>query len=344
VEDLRFFDPVMGRRMQWSGGLLITLALCILSGFFIDLMRSLALRLPGPQVGEAFAVAAGLAIALLIPIAGACAGVPDPKGTAWWRSRKAQVSAVLLALGGSIAVARFAKEVDRLQARYLADKEKAVAARLKAKAIEAKSPEAKARADIMAAQAKLLESSADALRAGTKRLTPKVRADAVMMAKLATSQLPRTPPEPATPSENLAPPTLSTIRVLKSVVGPALTEFLLAELIAFVAMMWGRAAFAPARPLKETTKIERHASLADVDIDRLNDKAREGLDEINGTWRGLALGRPAERGRGRGAVTWPTLAARGAGGARIFIGSPQALAYAAKHSVFGEHAHDGAGA
>ncbi|MEO1335616.1 MAG: hypothetical protein AAFV29_08220, partial [Myxococcota bacterium] len=273
----------MGRRMQWSGGLLITLALCILSGFFIDLMRSLALRLPAPYVAEAFAVAAGLAIALLVPIAGACAGVPEQKGTVWWQSRKTKVSALLLALGGSIAVARFAKEVDRLQARYIAAKQRAVAARLKAKAIEAKSPEAKARADIMAAQAKLLESSADALRAGTKRLTPKVRADAVMMAKLATSQLPRTPPEPATPSENLAPPTLSTIRVLKSVVGPALTEFLLAELIAFVAMMWGRAAFAPARPLKETTKIERHASLADVDIDRLNDKAREGLDEINGT-------------------------------------------------------------
>ncbi|MEM7677350.1 MAG: hypothetical protein AAF449_15230 [Myxococcota bacterium] len=341
MEKLRIFDPEQGRRLQWSGGLLVTLALCILSGFFIDLMRALALRLPGPNMPEVFAVAAGLAIALLIPIAGACAGVPEAKTTVWWRSRKAQVSALLFALGGSIAVARFAKEVDRLQTRYLAAKERAVAARLKAKAIEAKSPEAKARAEIMAAQAKLLASSADALKAGTKRLTPKVREDAVKMAKLATAQLPQTRVTSATPAESLGPPTLSTVRVLKSVVGPALTEFLLAELIAFVAMMWGRAAFTPIRPVEEVVKAGRHDSLQDVDIDRLSNEAREGLDEINGTWRGLKLGRPAERGRGRGAITWPTLTTRGNGGARIFIGSPQALACAAKHSTIGDQDYKG---
>ncbi|MEO1336533.1 MAG: hypothetical protein AAFV29_12860, partial [Myxococcota bacterium] len=121
---------------------------------------------------------------------------------------------------------------------------------------------------------------------------------------------------------------------------PALTEFLLAELIAFVAMMWGKAAFSPIRPIEESTKARRHDSLQDVDVDRLNNEARQGLDEINGTWRSLKLGRPAERGRGRATVTWPTLEARGNKGARIFIGSPQALAYAAKHSTHGGRNND----
>ncbi|MEO1336559.1 MAG: hypothetical protein AAFV29_12995, partial [Myxococcota bacterium] len=275
-----------------------------------------------------------LAIALLIPIAGACAGVPDPNAKVWWQTRKAQVSALLLALGVSIAVARFAKEVDRLHAQALAAKERAAAARLQAKAIEAKSPEAKARAKIMTAQAKLLASSADALKAGTKRLTPKVREDAVKMATLATAQLPPAKSASATtPIENQGPPTLSTIRILKSVIGPALTEFLLAELIAFVAMMWGRAAFTPIRSIEEVVKARRHPGLLDVDVDRLNDEAREGLDEIEGTWRGLKLGRPAERGRGRGATNWPTLTIRGTGGTRIFIGSPQALALAKENGT-----------
>ena len=115
--------------------------------------------------------------------------------------------------------------------------------------------------------------------------------------------------------------------MVEAVVGPALTEFLLAELIAFVASIWGAAAFARVPSEEERLAAGRHASLQGVDFAALNDEALDGLDIINGTWRGLELGHPAERGRGRRATVWPTLALR-ANGTRVFIGSPQALAYA----------------
>ncbi len=322
--DLALFDAVHGRKLQWSGALLVVLSLCILSGFFIDLMQALSLRSPIPAMGAWLPVLAGLAIALLIPISGACAGIPDK--TKGWLSKQGKVTGLLLVLGGAIALARYAKALDHLQAQQLAAAERARAARLEAVTTATQSPEARARAQVLVAQAKMLASSAEALEKGAERLTPKVREHAVAMAKLATKNLP-TEAESRPSVAITTPLAVSTIKVMQAVVGPALTEFLLAELIAFVASIWGAAAFSSVRSEAELIEEERHSSLHGVDLACLSDEARDGLDVVNGTWRGLELGQPAERGRGRRAVVWPTLAMRGSG-ARVFIGSPQAASYA----------------
>ena len=350
MRDLALFDSEHGPRLQRSGILLVVLSLCILSGFFIDLMQALALRAPFPVVGTVLAVFAGLAVAMLIPISGACAGIPErTKGSNF---RQSKITGLLLLLGGAIALARYAKALDHLEAEQRTAAERARVARLEAATAARRSPEAKARAEILSAQAKMLAASAEALEKGTARLTPKVREHAVEMAKLATVHLPggqsgagsgirgQSPVSDSTVGEStgqstsvsrptVAPrsETISTIKVMQFVIGPALTEFLLAELIAFVASIWGAAAFAPVRTNKEVIEGKRHHSLRDVDLALLNEEALDGLDTIGGTWRGLELGRPAERGRGRKAVVWPTLAMRG-DGARVFIGSPQSIAYA----------------
>ena len=326
MRHVALFDTAHGRKLQYSGAVLIALSLCILSGFFIDLMQALALRSPIPGLDDGLPVLAGLAIALLIPISGACAGIPD-KTTTGWLSKQGKVTGLLLVLGGAIALARYAKALEHLQAQQLEASERARTAQLEATTAAAQSPEAKARAQVLEAQAKMLASSAEALEKGTNRLTPKVREHAVAMAKLATKNLPAQPGSPTPTGIDSTARTVSTIQVMQAVVGPALTEFLLAELIAFVASMWGAAAFAPVRSEEELIDESRHPNLHGVELARLNDEARDGLDIANGTWRGLALGRPAERGRGRRAVVWPTLALRG-NGTRVFIGSPQAISYA----------------
>ena len=324
MREVALFDASHGRKLQWSGAVLVTLSLCILSGFFIDLMQALALRSPIPGMNDWLPVFAGLAVALLIPISGACAGIPDK--TKGWLSKPGKVTGLLLVLGGAIALARYSKALDQLTAHQRAEDESARAARLEAAAVAAQSPEAKARAEVLAAQAAMLASSAKALEKGAQRLTPKVREHAVAMAKLATNNLPAETKAPVAVVE-ASPQSISTIKVLEVVVGPALTEFLLAELIAFVASIWGAAAFARVRSEDERLEEERHPSLHGVDLTCLSDEARDGLDVVNGTWRGLDLGRPAERGRGRRAVVWPTLALRG-NGSRVFIGSPQAVSHA----------------
>ena len=246
MDDLALFDETHGRKLQWFGGLLVVLSLCSLSGFFIDLMQALALRSPIPHGSDWMSVLAGMSIALLIPIGGACAGIPDRRQG--WLSKQSKVTGLLVFLGCSIALARYAKALDHLQTQQLEATESARSARLQAATADAQSPEAQARAEIMKAKAKLLTSSADALEKGARRLTPKVREHAVAMAKLATTnlQVEARPPPPPQATEDFSVPTVSTVTVMQAVVGPALTEFLLAELIAFVAAIWGAAAFAPA--------------------------------------------------------------------------------------------------
>ena len=321
MQGLALFDPENGRKLQLSGGFIIVLSLCILTPFFVDLMHALALRSSIPGARTWFPVCAGAAIALLIPIGGACAGIPDPNKVGRW-SKQHKVTALLLGLGVAIVLARYAKTVDHLQAALRTAKEKARATQLEAARAKAESPESKARAKILAAQAKMLASAAAALETGSKRLTPKVRKDAVAMAQLASSNL-STASAPDQESKEDAPQTLSTMKVLEAVVGPALTEFVLAELIAFVSSIWGAAAFGTLRLKEELIEEARHESLRGVAIPMLSDEAREGLDVINGTWRGLDLGEPAERGRGSSSILWPTLALDD--GPRIFIGSPKAI-------------------
>ena len=76
MQPVALFDTAYGRKLQYSGALLVVLSLCTLSGFFIDLMQALALRSPIASMSEWLPVLAGIAIALLIPIGGACAGIP----------------------------------------------------------------------------------------------------------------------------------------------------------------------------------------------------------------------------------------------------------------------------
>ena len=324
MRPIALLDTAYGRKLQYSGALLVVLSLCILSGFFIDLMQALALRSPIASMSDWLPVLAGIAIALLIPIGGACAGIPDDRDG--WLSKQSKVTGLLLVLGCSIALARYSKALDHLHASQLAAAEKTRVARLEAATQAATSPEAKARAEVLAAQAKMLASSAEALEKGAERLTPKVREHAVAMAKLATKNL-RTDAPRSESATIYEPQGISTVKVVQAVVGPALTEFLLAELIAFVASIWGAAAFARVPSEEERLAAGRHASLHGVDFAALSDEALDGLDIVNGTWRGLDLGHPAERGRGRRATVWPTLALR-ANGTRVFIGSPQSLAYA----------------
>ena len=77
MRPIALLDTAYGRKLQYSGALLVVLSLCILSGFFIDLMQALALRSPIASMSDWLPVLAGIAIALLIPIGGACAGIPD---------------------------------------------------------------------------------------------------------------------------------------------------------------------------------------------------------------------------------------------------------------------------
>ncbi|MEM7675434.1 MAG: hypothetical protein AAF449_05465 [Myxococcota bacterium] len=328
MRDVALFDAKYGPKLQWSGGLLAIVAVGTLSSFFIDLMQSLAMRSPVPVMNDVFIITGGIGAAIIVPVAGAMTGVPGPsKG---WMPRGAKVTTLLVLLGVAIAMARYSKTAHQLHTEQQNALEDARAAKLEAERLATQSPEANARAEILAAQAKMLASSAEALERGARRLTPKVRQHAVQMAQLASKNLPQAEPAAAKAKtiEASQPPAVSTMRIIEAVVGPALTELLLAEIFAFVAAMWGAAAFAPVRSEEEIIKTRRHPSLQDVDLDRLNDDAREGLDEINGTWRGIRLGRPAERGRGRQAVLWPTLAVRGNAGTRVFIGSRQALAVA----------------
>ena len=326
MRDVALFASEHSRKLQWSGGLLLVLSLCILSSFFIDLMKAMALRPPTEGARDWLPVVAGVAISLLIPVAGACAGLPE-KGKTAWLSSKATVGVLLLCLGGSIAIARYSKVLDHLQAKQLAAAEKAQKNRVEAATAAAQSPEAKARAEMLTAQARLLASSADALEQGSKRLTPKVREDAVAMAKLVTNLQAGAVAPPTAIPVTAQPAAISTVKVIESVVGPAFAEFLLAELIAFVAAIWGAAAFARVPAEEELLEEARHPGLYGVDFARLSDEALDGLDIVNGTWRGLPLGDPAQRGRGRQAVMWPTLALRGKS-FRVFIGSPQALSHA----------------
>ena len=49
MHDVALFHSEQSRHLQWSGGLLVFLSLCSLSGFFIDLIQALALRSPIPH-------------------------------------------------------------------------------------------------------------------------------------------------------------------------------------------------------------------------------------------------------------------------------------------------------
>ena len=327
-ERIALFDSRHRRKIQISGGLLLLASLCGLSGFYVDLIYRLDLASPFPWMDRWLQVLTGVAVALFVPLAGACAGVPDREPTKWWWSKKAYVSALLLGFGVAIFQARYSKAIHSLKAEQRSAQEKRQAAHLELTRARAESPEAKARAQILAARAKMLASAATALESGSKRLTPKVRKDAMAMAELASSSLRAevTTPDSA-PVKKLESRAISTAEVMEVVSGPAMAEFLLAELIALVAISWGGAAFAPIRSREEFLGENRHESLHGVDLVLLSDEARDGLNPIDGTWRGLELGEPAERGRGSRAVLWPTLALRDEG-PRIFIGSQKSLAHA----------------
>ena len=64
--------------------------------------------------------------------------------------------------------------------------------------------------------------------------------------------------------------------------------------------------------------------LENVDLETLNADALAGLDVVAGTWRGLPLGTPAIKGKGRQARLWPTLDVNCE--RNVFIGTQQAEA------------------
>ena len=329
---IALFDSRHSRKLQFSGGLILVASLCGLSGFYVDLIYRLELASPFPWIDKWLQVLTGMAVALFVPVAGACAGVPERTQTKWWWSKKIYVSALLLGFGFAIFQARYSKAIQALKEKQRTTTEVERAARIELTRAQSESPEAKARAAILAAQAKMLASAATALESGSKRLTPKVREDAMAMAQLASASL-KTKPSPGSPNRphktnptsELAPNKISTAEVMEVVTGPAMTEFLLAELIALVAISWGGAAFASVQSREEFLDESLHESLRGVELVLLGDEARDGLDPIKGTWRGLALGEPAERRRGARTIMWPTLATRD-DGPRVFIGSRQALA------------------
>ena len=325
---IALFDSRHSRKLQLSGGLILVASLCGLSGFYVDLIYRLELASPFPWIDKWLQVLTGMAVALFVPVAGACAGVPERTQTKWWWSKKIYVSALLLGFGFAIFQARYSKAIQALKEKQRTTTEVERAARIELTRAQSESPEAKARAAILAAQAKMLASAATALESGSKRLTPKVREDAMAMAQLASSHLQEKIPHApgSVPATETKSKTISTAEVMEVVSGPAMAEFLLAELIALVAISWGGAAFTSIRSREEFLGENRHESLHGVDLALLSHEARMGLEPIEGTWRGLALGEPAERRRGPRAILWPTLAIRD-DGPRIFIGSRQAIAH-----------------
>ncbi|MEO1335339.1 MAG: hypothetical protein AAFV29_06830, partial [Myxococcota bacterium] len=173
MQDLMLFDSKYGRKLQWSGALLVLVVVGTLSRFFISLMDSLAMRSPVPALDDVFVITSGMGTALIIPVAGAMTGVPS--STKGWIPRRVKVTALLLLLGVAIAMARYSEVAHQLCAEQQAAFERARAARLEAKRLAMQSPEDKARVEILAAQAETLASSADTLEKGARRLTPQVR-------------------------------------------------------------------------------------------------------------------------------------------------------------------------
>lgn len=90
-----------------------------------------------------------------------------------------------------------------------------------------------------------------------------------------------------------------------AVVGPSAVELSLALLLELMAGTWGHLLAARLREETMTLTQATHAMLKDVDVSKLSDAAREGLDALQGTWRGLALTTP----KLRDGVMWPVLAA-----------------------------------
>ena len=118
------------------------------------------------------------------------------------------------------------------------------------------------------------------------------------------------------------------VDTIQRVAGPALTEIVWAELLAFLAFLW--AGVRPSEASSHAPQSEDvHPSLAGVNLDRLADlcpAAIEGLDRVQGTWRGLILNDAKVRGKGARRELWPTLA--GAPVAAQFIGTKPAIKYA----------------
>ena len=340
MKNFALFDPEQRRPLVISAVVLVGLSVLLLSGFFIDLFSALMLRAPSDALRTWLPLVAGPAGALLVPVAGACAGMPERKprkSKQWWSlSPSGKVTVLLIALGVAIALARYAKAHESLEAKRQRAVEKARADRLAAVQLAADSPEAKARAQILAARAQMMASAAKAMEQGAARLTPRVRKDAVELATLAaqpaTVGTPSAREAPAVAIDQVrrdGPDALTFGEVARVALGPALTEFLFAELIAFVAAMWGRFAFSLARSQDEDIddvfdglQPDQHPAVIGVDLGRLPADAVAELDLQAGTWCGLPLGPPAIRGQGREATLWPTLAVEGP--RKVFIASRQA--------------------
>lgn len=295
-------DGRFARPLQVSGVLLLLLALFVLTPFFSDLFVSLALRMPLDVLRDIVPVLSGIGMAILIPVVGATLGAL--KGSKNW------VLMLMILLGIAIGGARYSKTIEKLEAQAKA-----------AKKDEAES-------DANKAKAALLRAAGDALVEGSKgRGKPQARKDAQRMVSLLLGK--NSENESAQITKRDQGP--STMKVLELVVGPAATEFIVAELVLILASAWGQAAFLPMPVVTRREEGETesgastvvHAGLRNVDLASLPSEVTEGLDTMRGTWHGMILDQP--RIRRKFGKMWPVLAQKTESGKTIFAGTTPAF-------------------